>query len=378
MQAYVLPIFIALSACFLLASFLTLPWAVYQYRKHGYFSFWRTLLILSFIFYGLSAFFLVIFPLPSARNNCASMDPGTILIQYRPFQFIRDIQRESGFQWTVPSSYLHLLTTRAFYQMFFNVLLLFPLGVFLRYFFKGKAKWFHAALIGFGVSLFFEITQRTALFGFFECPYRIFDVDDLLTNTVGTVLGFILAPMFLVLIPSRETLSEQSHFFHKQRKATFGAQLMEVVLNIMIARVITSFIIGLLKSRGLLVDEIIFAIVFFVLMVVIPVIWKGNTLGSKIVRMRLIPEKGNWTGSLSRRYAIVYLPFLCSALSEIFSNHMGEDLLANLFAIGVVFLTGLLWFFIFCHIVMRWIKKDKVLYFNRYSRIEAVRITSEK
>ncbi|SEL20307.1 hypothetical protein SAMN04488688_103132 [Paenibacillus sp. cl141a] len=153
---------------------------------------------------------------------------------------------------------------------------------------------------------------------------------------------------------------------------------MEILLNIMISRVITGFIFGLLKSRGLFVDEIVFAIVFFVLMVVIPVIWKGNTVGSKIVRMRLLPEKGNWLGSLSRRYAIVYLPLFCSALSEIFSNHMGEDLLANLFAIGVVFLTGLLWFFIFCHIVIRWIKKDNVPYFNRYSRIEAVRITGGK
>lgn len=377
MQAYVLPVFIALSICFLLAFFLTLPWAVYQYRKHGYFSFWKTLLILSFIFYGLSAFFLVIFPIPSARSNCTSIDPGTIFIQNRPFQFIRDIQRESGFHWTVPSSYIDLLTTRAFYQMFFNVLLLFPLGVFLRYFFKGKAKWFHAALIGFGVSLFFEITQRTALFGYFECPYRIFDVDDLLTNTVGTVVGFILAPMLLALIPSRETLSEQSHFFNNQRKATFGAQLMEVLLNIIFARVITSFIFGLLKRPGVLVDEIIFAIVFFVVMVVIPVIWKGNTVGSKIVRMRLLPKKGNGLGSFSRRYSIVYMPLLCSALSKIFSNQMGEDLLANLFIIGVVFLTGLLWFFIFCHIVIRWIKKDKALYFNRYSHIEAVRITGE-
>ncbi|WP_098749488.1 VanZ family protein [Paenibacillus sp. EZ-K15] len=377
MQAYVLPIFVAIAICFLLAFILTLPWAVYQYRKHGYFSFWRTLLILSFIFYGLSAFFLVIFPIPSARNNCASIDPGAIFIQNRPFQFIRDIQRESGFHWAVPSSYIDLLTTRAFYQMFFNVLLLFPLGVFLRYFFKGKAKWFHAALMGFSVSLFFEITQRTALFGFFECPYRIFDVDDLMTNTVGTVLGFILAPMFLVLIPSRETLSEQSHFFNNQRKATFGAQLMEVLLNIIFARMITNFIFGLLKRPGVLVDEIIFAIVFFVVMVVIPVIWKGHTVGSKIVRMRLLPEKGNWLGSLSRRYIIVYMPLLLSALSKIFSNQMSEDLLANLFVIGVVFLTALLWFFLFCHIVIRWIKKDKDIYFNRYSHIEAVRITRE-
>ncbi|UNK18389.1 VanZ family protein [Paenibacillus sp. N3/727] len=378
MQVYVMPILVALLVCFLLATILTFPWTVYQYRKHGYFSFWKTMLILSFIFYGLSAFFLVIFPIPSVRNNCVSIDAGAKFIQSRPFQFIRDITRETGFHWSVPSSYIDLLTTRAFYQMFFNVLLLFPLGVYLRYFFKSKAKWLYATLIGFGVSLFFEITQLTALYGLFKCPYRIFDVDDLLTNTTGTLLGFLLAPMFLVLIPSREILNEQSNFFNNQRRATFGAQLIEVLLNIIFTRVITNFIFGLLKSPGIFVEEIIFAIVFFVLMVVVPVVWKGNTIGSAIVRMKLLPEKGNWLGSLSRRYFIVYIPMLCSALSKIFSNNMGEDLLANLFTIGVVLLTSLLWFIIFCHIVIRWIKKDKAPYFNRYSRIEAVRITREK
>jgi putative membrane protein len=30
------------------------------------------------------------------------------------------------------------------------------------------------------------------VFGFFECPYRLFDVDDLMLNTSGAVLGFLV------------------------------------------------------------------------------------------------------------------------------------------------------------------------------------------
>ncbi|MGE6257652.1 VanZ family protein [Heyndrickxia sporothermodurans] len=373
MQAYVMPILIAVIICFFIAFLLTLPWTIYQYRKYGYFSFWKTFLILSFILYGLSACFLVVFPIPSVRNNCVAIEPGATFTQLRPFQFLRDIKRETSVNWAVPSSYIDLLTARAFYQMFFNILLLFPLGVYLRYFFKKKMGWIFAGLIGFCVSLFFEFTQRTAIFGLFKCPYRIFDVDDLITNTFGTVLGFLFAPMFLALIPSRKTLEEQSHFFNKQKIATFGAQLFEVILNIIFARAITNFIFGLLKGPGVIIEEVLFAIVFFILMVIIPVSWKGTTIGSKVVRMKLLPVKGNWWGSFIRRYIIVYMPLLGSALPRIFSKYMGNDLLVNLFVIGVVFLSGVLWVIIFFHIVIRWIKKDKVPYFNRFGQIQAIR-----
>lgn len=375
MQSYIIPIFIAVVLCFFVAFISTLPWAVYQYRKYGYFSFWKTILLLSFIFYGLSAFFLVIFPLPNSRNNCVSIDSNAVFMQLQPFQFIQDIKRESGFNWTVPSSYIDLLKARPFYQMFFNVLLLFPLGVYLRYFFKRKVKWFYAAFIGFAVSLFFEMTQRTALFGYFKCPYRIFDVDDLMTNTVGTVLGFLLAPVFLALIPSRETLSQQSQYFNNQNQATFGAQLIEIILNIIFARILTNLIVGLMGRPSILVEEIVFASIFFIAMVVIPVIWKGNSIGSIVVRIKLLPERRNWLGSFSRRYIIVYMPILASAISKMFSNYTSNDLLVNLFIIGVSFLAALLWVIIFFHLMIRWIKKDYAPYFNRYGQIQAIRTT---
>ena len=368
-----MPILIAVMVCLFLATILTLPWAIYQYRKYGYFSFWKTILALSFIFYGLSAYFLVIYPLPVSRNNCSLISPDAVFAQLRPFQFIRDIQRETSVNWAVPSSYIALLKARAFYQMFFNILLLFPLGVFLRYFFKKKGKWLYAVLIGFGVSLFFELTQRTALYGIYECPYRIFDVDDLMTNTLGTVLGFFFAPVFLILIPSRETLVEQKQMYSTQKSAAYGAQLFEVVLNVILASIVTNFVLGVTKQSGVLAQEIGFAAVLFVLMVVVPALWNGYTVGSKVLHIRLVPEKENGKGSFTRRFFSIYMPFLVSALAKVFSLYKGEDLLVLMFVIGISFLAGLTWLFVLGHVAIRWIKNDEVPYFNRYGQVRAIR-----
>ena len=49
-----------------------------------------------------------------------------------------------------------------------------------------------AVLGGFGLSLTVELTQLTGLWGLYPCPYRQFDVDDLILNTTGVALGFAL------------------------------------------------------------------------------------------------------------------------------------------------------------------------------------------
>src|SRR5699024_1178901 len=242
MQVYTMPILTAAGICFLLASTFTLPFAILQYRKHGFFSFWKTDLIFSFIFYCLSAYFLVIYPIPSEWNNCADINAGSAQAQTEPFRFISDITRNTSFQLSAPSSYTEILKAPAFYTSVFNVMLLFPLGVYLRYFFKKKRKWIYTMLIAFSVSLFFEITQRTALYGLFKCAYRIFDVDDLITNTTGAVLGFFMAPLFLWVIPSRDKLTEQMRYYDIRRHATYGAQLLEILLNIVISRFLAEYI----------------------------------------------------------------------------------------------------------------------------------------
>jgi glycopeptide antibiotics resistance protein len=49
-----------------------------------------------------------------------------------------------------------------------------------------------AVLSGFGLSLTVELTQLTGLWGLYPCPYRQFDIDDLILNTAGVALGFVL------------------------------------------------------------------------------------------------------------------------------------------------------------------------------------------
>lgn len=47
--------------------------------------------------------------------------------------------------------------------------------------------------LGFGLSLTVELTQLTGIWGLYPCAFRKFDVDDLLLNTLGVMLGFLAA-----------------------------------------------------------------------------------------------------------------------------------------------------------------------------------------
>lgn len=49
-----------------------------------------------------------------------------------------------------------------------------------------------ALLLLCGLSGLIEISQITALFGFYPCPYRHFELDDLILNTWGGAAGFSL------------------------------------------------------------------------------------------------------------------------------------------------------------------------------------------
>ena len=101
-------------------------------------------------------------------------------VQLVPFQWIADTFRDGQI---------------AFDQMTLNVLLFVPLGAMLM--FWGGRTAGQAALIGYGVSLLVEGSQLL-------WANRIFDVDDLITNTTGTALGW-LGALAAVKVYSRVT-----------------------------------------------------------------------------------------------------------------------------------------------------------------------------
>ena len=75
-----------------------------------------------------------------------------------------------------------------------NVLLFIPLGFFLPFFWKKSSSFGYTVLFGFCASLFIELLQ---IFTF-----RATDVNDLITNTLGTILGYLLARALLKLLPN--------------------------------------------------------------------------------------------------------------------------------------------------------------------------------
>lgn len=118
-----------------------------------------------------------------------------------------DIVRETGVKPGRPSTYPHLFGDRAVLQVAFNVLLTIPFGLFLRYYFR--THWIRCLLLSFGLSLSFETTQVTGIFGIFDYPYRLFDVDDLITNTAGGMLGYVAAEWFASRLPRIDRLDAE-------------------------------------------------------------------------------------------------------------------------------------------------------------------------
>lgn len=80
-----------------------------------------------------------------------------------------------------------------------NILLFVPLGMILPLVWEKHRNKKRTLLFGFGTSLFIELLQ---IFTF-----RATDINDLITNTLGTFVGFILADVLIRKVPVVKKLS---------------------------------------------------------------------------------------------------------------------------------------------------------------------------
>ncbi len=141
------------------------------------------------LLYGCMTLAVVFLPLPGPGTRRLAQT-----VQLHPFQWIADIHTEllkHGGTWFM---------TQTFQQACLNVLLFVPLGVFARILWRRGLT--GTALIGFTASLLIELTQLTANFGTAPFAYRIFDVDDLVNNAFGAVVGWVFGALLLTLLRS--------------------------------------------------------------------------------------------------------------------------------------------------------------------------------
>lgn len=272
--------FSSVQAAFLLFPFLalliTLPYILLQYHKFGAIPLLRTTLVYSFILYLLILYFLVILPLPSIQDV---ENLNTATTQLMPFQFIRDFLNGSGIVLNDPSTYLTALKHSTSYTVIFNIFLFIPLGIYLRYYFK--CGWFKTIMISLLVSLFCEITQLSGLYGIYPRAYRLFDVDDLIINTFGGLLGFFISPILHLFLPSKDELDKIS--YKKGKQVSFFRKIVAFFIDIIILLFINT-ILYLFVTYEYYLSLPITMIIYYIL---IPWITSGRTIGKFVVQIKI-------------------------------------------------------------------------------------------
>jgi len=126
---------------------------------------------------------IVLFPLPTIEK-IASMHGYNG--QFIPFKFISDIANDR--------------TLESVLQVLLNILMTVPFGFFFKFFLNMKRR--NIILLTFLFSLIIELSQLTGLFFTYPGSYRLFDVDDLIFNTLGGFLGTVLANNINDLMPN--------------------------------------------------------------------------------------------------------------------------------------------------------------------------------
>ncbi|MBS6341199.1 MAG: VanZ family protein [Eubacterium limosum] len=348
LSAYTLPIKFACLVFPVLAAFFTIPYAVYQYRKYGSLLVLRVVIVYSFILYMTCAYFLTMLPLPPIAEVARYTSPTMDLV---PFHAWTNFWENTSLVLSAPSTYLKAIKEQCFYEPFFNILLLVPLGVYLRYYFR--RSWWQTIIIGFLMSLSFELIQLSALFGIYPRPYRLFQVDDLINNTFGALVGFWITPVFSFFLPSRDRLDEVS--YKRGRTVTcmrrgfaflFDWAILTGVLNLA-GRVLGSPTLSDMLAMDGKRSVVLYIIVIVLYFILLPWLTRGRTVGKFLVGIRLMSENKRPAKLFQYilRYGLQYLlvipaPFIAMKVYELLPLYTGiahTILMVIALAFGLVF-----------------------------------------
>ncbi len=349
----------------IIAFLFTIPFILHQYHKYGSINKLRVFIIYSFILYLLVMYFLVILPLPS-REEVANMTERTI--QLIPFSFIGDIARETNFSIADPSTYLSTLSHPSVYTFIFNIVMTIPFGMYLRYYYKCSLK--KTFLFTLLLSLFFEFTQLTGLYGIYPRPYRLCDIDDLITNTLGGVLGYLIMGIVDDFLPTRQKIDEET--FEEGKKVSGFRRMTLFFLD--------GFVyFCLLVVLSLFFKTSLTTVVFFLIYyAVIPYFWNGKTIASNFLNVRVsFPNKTFIRLILKALFHYFYyfvLPICILTIGILVVHNMNLSTVLSIWVYFGCFLMILLFYFIHIFLLL----KNGKIYYDKVFKITYLSTIDEK
>lgn len=263
-----------------LSFLLTMPILAFLYHRDGRLRFASAAAAYCSVLYlaGLACFTL--YPLPTGDAG-----PGItygIPPQFNPLNFIFDIVKDG---W------------KAVFQTLFNVVLFLPLGFIAGRFLQMKLP--AATILALVVSCLIETAQLTGLFGIYPYAYRTFEVDDIIFNTLGGVLGWFCAKLFARALPQAPVGSpEITHDPGLIRRVvalwidlilialvTFGPWMFfDLASEVLFDKAFSLFGMNAVQTESVLA-MVCFVIAFGGVEFIFPWIKNGSTPGGLIVRM---------------------------------------------------------------------------------------------
>ena len=286
-------VYLALQTVPFLALIPTLPYTVYGYLRTKSVNVWRCTYFYSFILYFLCAYFMTILPIPS-RESLSQMRPVSELIQLIPFANFVSIKQET--------------IVRDIAVIVFNVVLTVPLGFYLRALYDFDLK--KTAIAGFCAALFFEISQLTGLFFVFPRPWRIFDVDDLMINTLGAVLGYALTPWAIRMLPGTAYLKTLRLYLGSE--VSFRRRFVSGCIDTFVVLMLSSALsaaFGVAAGLAIIGNwKVLCLTMFWMIMLVAAcysLICGDATLGNRLTGLRLTTAKGKSASRLQCVYRMV-------------------------------------------------------------------------
>ena len=363
-----------------IAIIFTIPYLIYNYKKYGSIMSLRLWIVYSFILYMLITYCLIILPLPSAEKAQALRGHH---LQLNPLNFIFDIIKNTKIDLNHPKSFLTIFNNWGFLTTIFNIFMTLPFGFYLRYYFQNNLK--QVLIKSFLLSLFFELTQLSGLYFIYQGNYRLFDVDDLITNTLGGFLGFLLAGRLTKFLPTRAEIDQKS--YDRSQKISLLRRFIAMFFDIA-ASIIFSFIIGtpLIKFFNFnnTIPISLFMVVLFLSL--ISTITNGRTPGFFMTNIKIIISKETKQKSSFNRFFHYFFRFAVFILQYILAPYLillfihflidQEIITGDAIAIIAISFTLIYLLYLFISSIIVAIKKP--LFYERLSKTSLINTTKEK
>ena len=276
----------------LLLPVLFVPYVAWSYRRRGTLGSGHALIAAAAVVYAMALWTYTIVPLPDPATLACT---GAGSAQLVPLASLGDIDIAT-----------HGLRDPALVQLVANVALFVPFGMLARHLLASHRPAWVVVLAAVGTSLAIELTQLTAVWGLYPCPYRLFDVDDLLTNTLGATLGLLLAPL-LRLVPGQDSAPVE-----RPRVVGRGRRLVGMAVDVAVVHVVALVVyVGLAllaRERGWLGPDPAYGRIYagvvlavaLALLLLAPLLSHGATPGQLLTYVRPVTPDGGVPAARAR------------------------------------------------------------------------------